>query len=135
MKRKVLKFSPSIIDPSIFVSYDHCMVLLQSQPEWYISATLHEMLYKNYERTKIFSTLQYFVEGPLAYLPLEKLNLSGKLFPYQYKEKYIKEIHSEYLKSELPEEVKLILLDQYSFLKEHSSILMITKKFAEYLYK
>jgi len=130
-----LNFFPSILDASVFTSFPHCDVLLRAGEKFFVSATLYTMLYEKYDRETIYNTLRYFVGHPLEDLPWEKLELQPYLKPYRFKEKYVEEIYPYYKKSLLPSEVKDIILDEYSFLKEHSSILMATKRFARHLHR
>jgi len=66
---------------------------------------------------------------------MEKLDLQSRLKPYIYKKEYVEEIFPQYMKSLLTPEAKRIILDEFSFLKEHSSILMSTKKLASHLHR
>jgi hypothetical protein len=116
------KLLPSILDASVFSSVDHCDKLLQARENFFVSDTLYTMLYREYDKIKVFDTLRYFVFPPPGYLPLEKLDLQSYLEPYKFKEEYVKEIYPYYEKSLLPSEVKQIILDEYSFLKEYSSV-------------
>lgn len=131
----IFELSPSILDVSVFTSWSHCDVLLQAHTKFSVSATLYTVLYEEYDRRRVFDTLGYFVWRPLSYLPLEKLDLRPYLEPYRFKGEYIEEIYPHYKKSLLPMEVKQIILDEYSFLREHSSTLMYTRRFARHLHK
>jgi hypothetical protein len=129
------KLLPSILDASVFTSLSHCEVLLEARKKFFISEALYTILYKEYDREKVFNTLSRFVWQPLKYLPLEKINLQPYLIPYKFKKEYTEEIYPHYQESRLPVEVKQIILDEYSFLKEHSSIFMSTKRFSKYLHQ
>lgn len=130
-----LELSPSILDASVFSSYHHCETLLSARKQFFVSETLYTILYKEYKREKVFDILRYFVWRPLEYLPMENLDLQPYLKRYRFNEKYIEEVYPYYKKSLLPQEVKKIILDEYSFLKEHSSILMASKRIARHLHK
>lgn len=127
IKGNTSKLLPTILDASVLSSFRHCEVLLQAHEKFFVSATLYAMLYEEYDRRKVFDTLRYFVWRPLEYLPY--------LEPYAFKKEYIEEIYPYYEKSLLPSGVKHIILDEYYFLKEHSSILMSTKRFARHLHR
>ena len=129
------KLLPSILDASVFTSLSHCEVLLGAREKFFVSKALYTILYEEYDRQKVFNTLSRFVWRPLKYLPSEKIDLHVYLTPYEFKKEYTEEIYPYYQKSRLPVEVKQIILDEYSFLKEHSSIFMSTKRLSKYLHQ
>lgn len=135
IEENVSRLVPSILDASVFSSFPHCQTLLEAGEEFFVSAQLYTLFYKKYDKRKVFDTLRHFVWRPQEYLPSEKLHLQPCLIPYEFKKEYIQEIYPYYQKSLLPLEVKRIILDEYSFLREHSSILMFTKRFSRHLYR
>lgn len=134
-QKSEVKLSPSILDASVFTSLSHCDVLREAQEKFFVSKALYTILYEEYDREKVFNTLSHFVWRPLKYLPSEKINLQVYLTPYEFKKEYTEEIYPYYQESRLPVEVKQIILDEYSFLKEHSSIFMSTKRLSKYLHQ
>ena len=54
---------------------------------------------------------------------------------YRFKEEFVEELYPYFEQSLLPSEVKHTILDEYSFLREHSSILMSTARFAKRLHR
>lgn len=135
IKGSTSKLLPTMLDASVLSSFRHCEVLLQAHEKFFVSATLYAMLYEKYGKRKVSDTLRYFVGRSLEYLPSEKLELRPYLEPYAFKKEYVEEIYPYYEKSLLPSEVKHMILDEYSFLMEHSSILMSTKRFARHLHR
>jgi len=130
----IFELSPTILDASVFCSYSHCELLLQTRTKFFISASLYNLLYEEYDKARVFNTLGQFVWRRLSYLPSEKLELRPYLEPYEFKRQYVNEIYRHYETSKLPLEVKQIILDQYSFLKEHSSMLLYTRRTAKHLH-
>lgn len=126
---------PTILDASVLLSRSRCETLIQAREKFHVSATLYNLLYEEYDMRKVFDTLCHFAQHRLKYLPHEKFDVQPLLEPYKFKKEYVEEIYPYYEKSSLPLEVKEIILDEYSFLKEHSSVLMATKRFAGHLYK
>ena len=133
------KIHPIMIDASVFTSEKHCQALLGTKEQFQVSRTLYDLMLgeKRFESVSdpLLYTLDRFSWKRLEYIPTEIMNLRTRIEPYKYKEKYVKEIYPSYEKSILPWEVKDIILDEFSFLKEHSSILMSTKKFVRQLHR
>lgn len=129
------ELGPSILDASVFSSRSHCETLINAREEFFLSDTLYRLLYRQYDREKVFNTLKQFMFRPWGYLPDEKFEMQPYLTPYKSKMGYVEEVYPYYEKSLLPQEVKDIILDEYSFLKEHSSVLMSTRRLAQHLHR
>jgi len=137
-------YEPVILDASIFTSIEHCEAILVTRKTFHVSQTLYRMLYQE----DLFETItfmnryfSYFPRKPFEYYPrvlAERLMaMKDILKPYRYKEHIVKELlpYLEKIRQPKPKLVRDIVLDEYSFLREHSSVLMRTKRFANYLHK
>jgi hypothetical protein len=101
------------------------------------------VLYEQYDRAKVFDTLGRFTWRYPVILPPERLDLWPEpwselrpyLEPYSFKREYVEDIWDYYEASRLPSEVKRIILDEYSFLKQQSAILLYTTRTARYLHR
>jgi len=124
-----------ILDASIFTSYHHCDKILRMREKFFVSETLYDILFEDkYKHNKEY-VVKYFGPRGVRGLPNIKYDLKSMLVKYTYKKEYVEDIMTNIKEFKVPEEVKNIILDQYSFLKEHSISLMSTRKFAKLLYK
>jgi len=116
------KLSTVMIDPSVLTSGAHTQKLFDIQQKLFIPATLARAI----EDKKIVEVLRYFV-WPYFQLPEfspEYFRLKEKIVIYKYRKENVEEIISSLERVDLPEYVKGILLEEYSFLKEHSALLL-----------
>jgi hypothetical protein len=118
------KLSTIMIDPSVLTSAIHIQKLFDIKQKLFVPATLTRAI----EDEKIEEVLRYFV-WPYFRLPKfspEYFELTEKIRPssYKHREENVKEIIPLIERANLPEHVRLILLEEYSFLKEHSALLL-----------
>jgi hypothetical protein len=118
------KLSTIMIDPSVLTSAVHIQKLFDIKQKLFVPATLTKAI----EDEKIEEVLRYFV---WPYFPLPKFSpeyfeLAEKIRPssYKHREENVKEIIPLIERANLPEYIRLILLEEYSFLKEHSALLL-----------
>ena len=90
-------------------------------------------LYRAYKEQKIHKILPYFVWAPRhANLSSVFPRLIEKTQIYEYKEENVKEILPQIDRIRLPSYAKTILLEEYSFLKEKSALLLRFRKVLQY---
>jgi len=135
-----LWFEPMMLDASVLTDEEYCQAIIKSpKPKFYISSTLYEFLCEKYWRNEVYTILNRFRPWQERGMPLPAPKLldefRAKLKPYHYKNELIKDIYDSYRRSVLPEKVKQIILDEWSFLKEESSILMRTSYFRYILHR
>lgn len=135
IEKHVSSLRPVILDASVFTSFSHCETLLRAGENFFVSSTLYQMLYEEYDLQMLHNTLRHFAWRPPKYLPAAKLYLQIYMEPYSFKREHVEELYPYLEEILLPPEVNQIILDEYSFLKEHSSILMSTKRFAKHLHR
>jgi hypothetical protein len=115
------KLSVAIIDPSVVTSSSHIRKLHNAEQRLFIPAAL----VKTIKEQKVDEILRYFVWWDWqAKLSPEFFELMEKAETYKYKEENVRDIFPELEKIDLPDYVKQILLDEYSFLKENSALLL-----------
>jgi hypothetical protein len=85
----------------------------------------------------IYKVLNHFRPTSRWHEPLPEVRLSeqfkSKLRPYRYKRGLVEDVYPKYSESYLPQVVKGIILDEWSFLKDRSSLIMSSKKFAQHM--
>jgi hypothetical protein len=126
------KLSTLIIDPSVVTSDIHVRNLLELSDEkkLFVPATLYEVIE---EEKKAEDILRYFVWYPWkAKLSAESLKLIKRAEIYKYKEENIRDISPELDRLNVPFYVRQILLEEYSFLKENSTLLLRFQKTLQY---
>jgi hypothetical protein len=129
------KLSTLIIDPSVVTSDIHVRNLLELSDEkkLFVPATLYEVIE---EEKKAEDILRYFVWCPWkAKLSAESLKLIKRAEIYKYKEENIRDISPELDRLNVPFYVRQILLEEYSFLKENSALLLRFQKTLQYFRK
>jgi hypothetical protein len=129
------KLSTLIIDPSVVTSNIHVRNLLELSDEkkLFVPATLYEVIE---EEKKAEDILRYFVWYPWkAKLSVESLKLIKRAEIYKYKEENIRDISPELDRLNVPFYVRQILLEEYSFLKENSALLLRFQKTLQYFRK
>ncbi len=118
-----------MLDGSVFTNADLLQNLISSKRTFHVSATLYSLLYERYDFETVHQTLNYFrrPEEWNAGLPAEKLlpDLRALLRPYQVRSELIDDVFRQSELSALPVNVKRIILEEWSFMKEHSSLLLI----------
>lgn len=126
---------PVIVDASVFASAWHIRTLRNFTGDLFVSEVMYNLLYKEKDYDGFVQTLRYFSSRWPDY-PLEELsNFRKRLRPYERKTEYVSEIEDYLRWVYVPDPVKLTILDEYSFLREHSSLLFRTKRIAYYLKK
>jgi hypothetical protein len=126
------KLSALIIDPSVITSDSHIHKLLNIEQRLFIPATLYWMV----KEQKVNEVLRYFVWWDWqAKIAREYFKLIEKAEIYKYKEGNVKEIVSQIERVNLPVYVKQILLEEYSFLKENSALLLRFRRTIQYFRK
>jgi hypothetical protein len=124
------KLSTLIIDPSVITSDIHVLKLLSIEKKLFIPATLFEVIK---EREKAYDILRYFVWSPWQVkLSAESLKLIERAETYKYKEENIQDVYPKLDRLTIPPYVKQILLEEYSFLKENSALLLRFQKTLQY---
>jgi hypothetical protein len=124
------KLSTLIIDPSVITSDIHVRKLLSVKKKLFIPATLFEVIR---EREKVYNILRYFVWSPRQVkLPAESLKLIERAEIYKHKEENIQDVFPKLDRLNIPFYVKKILLEEYSFLKENSTLLLRFQKTLQY---
>jgi hypothetical protein len=124
-----------ILDASVFSSHKHCNAILKMGDKCYISDALFRILFEDKDIYVRGEILKHFGRRGITQYPHIKYDLRTLLVRYEYKKKYVEDILPLVERLHVHPEIKHIILDQYSFLKEHSIILMATKKFAFILHK
>jgi len=133
-------YEPVILDASVFTSIKHCEAILLTRKTFYVSQTLYRMLYEDIFKTINFIKrhFTYFRKKPAKYdfqvLAEKLMAMRDFLKPYRYKGSLIEDLSPHFKKVRQPL-VREIVLDEYSFLKERSSVLMRTRRFANYLHR
>ncbi len=134
-----MNLEPAMLDAGVLTRRVLCEAVSASKRnEFYLSQALYDLMYKRSDQEDIYKVLNHF-RSPSTWgkpLPAEKFRdqFVHKLRPYPYKKEFVQDVYSAYLESPLPDTVKNIVLDEWSFLKDKSSIIMAAKHFAGYLY-
>jgi len=130
------KWDPVIIDPSVLTKRWHAeATMAPMRGQFYLSATLHSLLYKNHDPRSLYEVLNYFRPRYrwIEPLPIEKLlpEVIERMKPYKFKEEFVSEIRERVNESHYPPLVREVILDEWSFLRENSSALMASWNFAK----
>jgi hypothetical protein len=119
-----LKTEPIMVDPSVFSSILHTSILNELMQPLFISGTLAKLLFDKPDHA--LEILRGFGWRDFPILPSKSMRERFKL--YDYNEKYVADwMQQSYKISKVPE-VRTIVLDELSFLLEHSSLLMRTTR-------
>ena len=113
------KLSTIMVDPSVVTSDLHLRRLFNLKQRLFIPATLVLAV----EKQKVNEILKYFVwpNQPTKLSP-EYFRFAEKAEIYKYKKENVEDIIQQPVNLRLPEYVKQILLEEYSFLKETLNI-------------
>ena len=124
------KLTPIMVDGSIFSSEDHLEKIVASGDRFNVSSTLFQLLFEDsaYERREIFSSF-----GWADLPPTLPETLRETLIPYAHKIEYVSLLLDKVSETNLNPQLTSILLDEYSFLKENSSLLLRTRRTLRYL--
>lgn len=120
------KLDKLMIDPSILTSYEHMAPLINIKQKLFISATLVKAI----EKQEINKVLKHFV-WPYYRVEFPKdlwRHLKERVTVYEYEREYVEDIAEELYSARIPKYVKGILLDEYSFLKQNSALLLRLQK-------
>lgn len=121
----VKKARKIMLDPTIFTSDNHLQVLMKYPEKLYVPQTFLEILLK---KEKINNFMFNFIRRPWKYNPVSKiwvdLYQEGKLIGYTTKKVYMEELLPHKEKIKVSEEVWQVLLEEYSFLRENSCLLL-----------
>jgi len=136
MAGKSLAFYPVMIDPAIVTSPPHVKALLRARfkDPLYVPASLYKMIieYKKYPE-KVNFILSHFTWTKWEKVCEDFFRLEVR--PYEARSEFRKEILSSIEGVPWPSEVKEILIEEYSFLREHSSLLLRLRKTVNLLKK
>ena len=127
---------PVMIDPSVLCSPRHVYALIESRYEIYVPATLFYLIGRGeIERFQYVMSYFYwpwhkrFVKFDFEAIRFLVLKIAK---PYEAKREFITDVTPYFERIRVPPEVLEILLQEFSFLKEHSSLLMRTKRTLSY---
>jgi hypothetical protein len=112
-------------DGSVFSSQEHINALVESGEKYRVSATLFRILFEESKNNRR-SALSSLGWRDLPLEPSERLNKI--LVPYEHKIEYVSPLLDKIPESQRETQTTSVLLDQYSFLKEHSSLLLRTRR-------
>jgi len=128
-EREKERFLPLMVDPSVLLSADLLKRLKEARYELYLSRTLYKIL-KERNEEEISNILRYFywpwqrrlikIRFELMYQFIEVT----KPKPYEAILECRKEIEPYMEKVDLPHEVREILIEEFLFLREKSSLLL-----------
>ena len=123
------KFKNVMLDPSVFTSYKHLKALQKYPEKLYVPQTFLKILIKEDIREFLAIFLRYpwvYSLKRYEYIPRDFIeSLYGeKLIEYVPKESYVKEILPFKEKIKVSEDVWKVLLEEYSFLRENSCLLL-----------
>lgn len=137
----VSNLGPLMLDPSIFTSDKHLKELLDSKGHdftLFIPDTLMRLLKAENDVREVLDVIRYFVHP----LQINRIKISENwryiikvVKPYEAKKQYVNEI-SSIIEKELPmlsQRAIQILIEEYSFMREHSSLLLKGKQSIQYL--
>jgi len=137
-----------MLDASVFSSPEHCEEAFEAYEttgqKFRVSAALYKLVYDEVPPSVVVGTLGMFGtskrflkhlsdnrDSPFSYL----MELKPTLEPYQSNPEYVKELIQYPGWQDLPPIAEKIVFDEYSFLREHSSIVMRTRALAKFLKK
>jgi len=135
------KFKNVMLDPSVFTSYKHLKALWEYPGRLYVPQTFLKILIEeedirkfllNFLRYPWFYCLRRYEHIPRDFI--ESLRRE-KLIEYAPEERYIKEILPFKEKIKVSEDVWKILLEEYSFLRENSCLLLRFRNTIRYFRK
>jgi hypothetical protein len=132
------RFFPLMVDPSVLLSSEHLSILRKAGYTLFLSRELHNILEER-DKKIILYVLRYFcwpqnkreikVDFESMYRFIEE---KDKVELYRASTRFKEEMESRLAKIHLPPEVRRILIDEYSFLRERSSLLLRYRKTVTY---
>jgi hypothetical protein len=135
------RFFPLMVDASVFLSADHLQKLIEAKYELYISHRLYEILKTSNEKHISF-ILGFFywpwqkklikLDIKTIYRFLNFANLKTYTAPPEDREEIMRSLKSNVIKVKLPLEIQEILVDELSFLRRKSSLLLTFRRTLNY---
>jgi hypothetical protein len=132
------RFFPLMVDPSVLLSTEHLSKLRKSEYTFFLSEELYNILVER-DKKIIRYVLRHFcwpqykkeikVDFESVFRFIEEM---AKIELYHANIKLKEEIEPKLEKIHLPAEVQRILVDEYSFLRERSSLLLRYKRTVNY---
>jgi hypothetical protein len=132
------RFFPLMVDPSVLLSTELLSKLRKAEYTLFLSEELYKILEER-DKKKIlyimrhFCWAQYRIETKIDFESVFRfIEEKAKIEHYHAKTEFEEEIESRLEKIHLPAEVQRILVDEYSFLRERSSLLLRYRRTVNY---
>jgi len=126
-----------MLDPTVFTSREHVDVVIDSNRIFYLPSAFYDVIFRRWERFGAVMNDFFWpsgaalVESPLPKSYLERLN--RRLKAYDLNRNIISGFEGAFGRLDVTPETKKILLEELSFLKEHSRLLLASRRTFTYL--